>query len=47
MYEAAAYYLPQKRASSFAFFCKTHANMQQVLPAQTGTMNEWCKLLTI
>ena len=34
-YEAAAYYLPQKRAS-FAFFYKTRADTQQVLPAQTG-----------
>ena len=44
-YEAAAYYLPQKKATFFAFFYKTRANMQQVLPVQTvctGTMNEWC-----
>ena len=42
-YEAAAYYLPQKRAPFFALFYKTRANTQQVLPAQTGlrrTMNE-------
>ena len=35
-YEAAAYYLPQKRASFFAFFYKTRAHTQQVLPVQTG-----------
>ena len=35
-YEAAAYYLPQKRAPFFAFFYKTRANTQQVLPVQTG-----------
>ena len=35
-YEAAGYYLPQKRAPFFAFFYKTCANMQQVLPVQTG-----------
>ena len=35
-YEAAAYYLPQKRAPFFAFFCKTGANTQQVLPVQTS-----------
>ena len=29
-------YLPQKRASFFAFFYKTRANTQQVLPVQTG-----------
>ena len=49
-YEAAAYYLPQKRAPFFAFFYKTRANTQQVLPVQlvcTGTMNEWCKILTM
>ena len=34
-YEAAGYYLPQKRALFFAFY-KTHANTQQVLPVQTG-----------
>ena len=34
-YEAAGYYLPQKRAPFFAFY-KTCANMQQVLPVQTG-----------
>ena len=36
IYEAAAYYLPQKSALFFAFFDKTRANMQQVLPVQTG-----------
>ena len=36
IYEAAAYYLPQKRASFFAFLRKTRANTQQVLPVQTG-----------
>ena len=48
--EAAAYYLSQKRASFFAFFYKTRANTQQVPPEQTsftGTMNEWCQILTI
>ena len=31
------YYLPQKRAPFFAFFYKTRANKQQVLPPeQTG-----------
>ena len=30
-YEAAGYYLPQKRASFFAFFYKARANTQQVL----------------
>ena len=35
-YEAAAYYLSQKRAPFFAFFYKTRANTQQVLPVQTG-----------
>ena len=42
-YEAAAYYLPQKRASFFAFFYKTRANMQHVLPVQTGLCryDEW------
>ena len=43
MNEAADYYLPQKRAPFFAFFYKTHANMQQVLPEQTGVYryDEW------
>ena len=42
-YEAAAYYLPQKRAPFFALFCKTRANTQQVLPVQTGLYryDEW------
>ena len=35
-YEAAGYYLPQKRAPFFAFFYKTRANTQQVLPVQTA-----------
>ena len=35
-YEAAAYYLPQKRGPFFAYFYKTRANTQQVLPVQTG-----------
>ena len=35
-YEAAGYYLPQKRAPFFAFFYKTRANTQQVLSVQTG-----------
>ena len=35
-FEAAAYYLPQKRAPFFALFYKTRANTQQVLPVQTG-----------
>ena len=30
------YYLPQKKNSFFAFFCKTCANTQQALPVQTG-----------
>ena len=49
MYGAAAYYLPQNRAP---FFYKTRAYAQRVLPVHcqlvcTGTMNEWCKILTI
>ena len=46
MYEAAAYYLPQKRAPFFAFFGKTRANTQQVLPVQTGLYwyDEWMVL---
>ena len=36
MYEAAANYLPQKRAPFFAFFYKIRANTQQVLPIQPG-----------
>ena len=36
IYETAAYYLSQKRAPFFAFFYKTRANTQQVLPVQTG-----------
>ena len=36
MCEAVAYYLPQKRAPFFAFFYRTLANAQQVLPVQTG-----------
>ena len=35
-YEAAAYYLPQKKALFFAFLDKTRANTQQVLPVQIG-----------
>ena len=35
-YEAAAYYLPQKRGPFFAYFYETRANAQQVLPVQTG-----------
>ena len=35
-YEAAAYYLPRKRAPFFALFYKTRAYTQQVLPVQTG-----------
>ena len=35
-YEAADYYFPQKRAPFVAFFYKTRANTQQVLPVQTG-----------
>ena len=34
--EAAAYYLPRKRASFFALSYKTRANTQQMLPVQTG-----------
>ena len=37
--------LPQKRASFFVCLYKTHANTQKALPV--GTMNEWCKILTI
>ena len=35
--------LPQKRAPIFAFFYKTRANTQQVLPVQTGLYqyDEW------
>ena len=33
---AAAYYLPHKRPPFLAFFYKTRANTQQVLPEQTG-----------
>ena len=42
-YEAADYYLPQKRASFFAFFYKIRANAQQVFPVQTGLYryDEW------
>ena len=36
IYEAGAYYLPQKRAPFFVFFYKTRADTQQVLPVQTG-----------
>ena len=36
MIEAAAYYLPQKRAPFFSFFYNTRVNTQQVLPVQTG-----------
>ena len=41
--EAAAYYLPQKRAPFFTFFNKTHAITQQVLSVQTGLYRykEW------
>ena len=35
-YEAADYYLPQKRTPFFEFFYKTRANTQQALPVQTG-----------
>ena len=35
-YEAAAYYLPQKRTPFFTFFYETRANTQQVLPEQIG-----------
>ena len=33
----------KKKAPFFAFFCKTRANTQQVLPVQTGLFrsNEW------
>ena len=34
--QAAQYYLPQKEFTFFAFFHKTRANTQQVLPVQTG-----------
>ena len=42
-YEAAAYYLPQKKSSFFALFYKTRANTQQVLPVPTGLYqyDEW------
>ena len=37
MYEAAAYYLPQKKSTFLRFFFyKTRADTQQVLPVQTG-----------
>ena len=36
MYEAAAYYLPQKRAPFIAFLYKTRANTQQALSVQFG-----------
>ena len=41
--KAAAYYLPQKRVPFFAFFYKTRANTQQVLPVQFGLYryDEW------
>ena len=32
----AAYYLPRKKTPFFAFFYKTRANTQQVLPVQIG-----------
>ena len=35
-YEAAAYYLQQKRAPFFSFFNETRANTHYVLPVQTG-----------
>ena len=35
-YEAAGYYLPQKRASFFSFLYKTRANTQQMLSVQTA-----------
>ena len=36
----------KKRAPFFAFFCKTRANMQQMLPVQTGLYryDEWMVL---
>ena len=34
--QAAAYYLPQKRAPFFAFFYKDRANTQQMLLVPTG-----------
>ena len=37
LYEAAGYYLPQKRAPFFAFFYKIRAKTQQVLPVQTAS----------
>ena len=45
-YEAAGYYLPQKKALFFAFFDKTRANTHQVLPVQTGLYRsyEWMVL---
>ena len=36
MYTAAGYHLPQKRVPFLAFFNKTCANTQQVLPEQTN-----------
>ena len=42
------YYLPQKRAPFFAFFCKTIRNKcYQCKLVCTGPMKEWCKILTI
>ena len=45
-YEAAAHYLPQKRAPFFGFFDKTRADTHQVLPVQTGLYryDEWMVL---
>ena len=45
-YEAAGYYLPQKRTP---FFSKTHARNKryQCKLVCTGPMNKWCNILTI
>ena len=40
-YEAAAYYLPQKRARFFAFFYKPRPDTKQVLSMQTGVPVRW------
>ena len=42
-YEAPGYYLPQKNSFFLCFFCRTRANMQQVLQVQAGLYwyDEW------
>ena len=46
LYEDPPNYSPQKRAAFFAFFLKTRAYTQQMLPEQTGLYryDEWMVL---